>query len=201
MGKEVSLQYDLFTGELVDARSTKDKRRDKQHHQSYQTEMFSQRDLAQFGVRAKPQLPLSPKTRLELEAFDPRTDDEKEYDQMRAAEAQTYTYLGRQTLHLPSLTKRFPSGLRFPLVELEEQEMGFAVQITEKVNVVFWSTRDEEYDRLKSEFHLAGNEVYMIGDNELEILSIETKNLFRIFYSDMEMVENVEVILNCLDEV
>lgn len=46
------------------------KRRDK--------ELFSQRDLAQFGVTARPRMPISPNTRLELQAQDPRSSEQKE---------------------------------------------------------------------------------------------------------------------------
>ena len=52
--------------------------------------MFAQRELAQFGVKANPKLPLSPKTRLELAMEDPRTEEEIERDRMRAAQELTY---------------------------------------------------------------------------------------------------------------
>jgi len=51
--------------------------------------MFSQRDVAQFGVNAHPLLPLSPNTKLLLIPEDPRTDEEIERDIQRAAEEQT----------------------------------------------------------------------------------------------------------------
>ena len=192
MSKEVPLQYDLFTGELVDARSPKEKRRDKKLREPHQTEMFTQKDLAQFGVRAKPQLPLSPKTHLELAALDPRTEEEKEYDRMRAAEAQTYSYLDKKDALASQRTKLFLSGLRLPLTEVDDPELGFAIQLTENINVLFWSNPNEEYERLRSEMHLAGNEVYAIGDNQLEIGKSDQTDLFLITYSDMEMIENVE---------
>src|SRR5690348_9327928 len=107
MPTEIPFQYDLFTGGLVDARSTKEKRRDKQSNRPQQTEMFPQKELALFGVRAKPQLPLSPMTRLELAAQDPRTDEDKEHDRMRRAEAQTYSFLDKKASQEPSRTKRF----------------------------------------------------------------------------------------------
>ena len=40
--------------------------------------MFSQREMAQFGVRARPQIPISPKTRIELALQDLRTKEEQE---------------------------------------------------------------------------------------------------------------------------
>jgi hypothetical protein len=88
--KEISLQYDLFTRELVDNRTSSQRRADQGREQPQQTEMFSQRDLAQFGVRARPQMSLSPHTKLVLIAEDPRTPEEVERDRQRAAEALTY---------------------------------------------------------------------------------------------------------------
>ena len=71
------LQLDLFTGESVDNRSPKQKRLAKEQDKPQQAMMFSQRDMAQFGVEAHPKLPLSPKTRLELMIEDHRTEEEK----------------------------------------------------------------------------------------------------------------------------
>jgi hypothetical protein len=82
---EPPLQFDLFTGELVDNRSAKQKRSDKEKEEPQQAMMFSQRDMAQFGVEAHPKLPLSPKTRLELMVEDYRTEEEKATDIQRAA--------------------------------------------------------------------------------------------------------------------
>ena len=77
MSKEVHLQIDLFTQELVDTRTQKQKKHAVAQTKPQQTAMFSQRELAQFGVQANPKLPLSPKTRLELVMEDRRTEEEK----------------------------------------------------------------------------------------------------------------------------
>lgn len=90
MSKEIPLQRDMFTGELVDTRSRKQKKRDEQRRQLQQTELFSQREVAQFGVRANPKIPLSPKTRIELAAEDLRTEEEKAADERRAQKEKTY---------------------------------------------------------------------------------------------------------------
>ena len=74
---EPALQLDLFTGESVDNRSPKQKRLAREQDKPQQAMMFSQRDMAQFGVEARPKLPLSPKTRLELMIEDHRTEEEK----------------------------------------------------------------------------------------------------------------------------
>jgi len=51
--------------------------------------MFSQRELAQFGVRANPQMSLSEHTRLVLISEDPRTPEEIERDRERQAQSLT----------------------------------------------------------------------------------------------------------------
>jgi hypothetical protein len=68
---------DMFTGDLVDNRTSTQKRKAKEQEGPRQAEMFSQREMAQFGVRANPKLPISPKTRLELMIEDHRTEEEK----------------------------------------------------------------------------------------------------------------------------
>ena len=94
MSKEVPLQTDMFTRELVDTRNRKQKQRAQDAQQPRQTEMFSQREMAQFGVRANPKLPLSPKTRLELLIEDLRTEEEKERDFQREVEKRSYRLPG-----------------------------------------------------------------------------------------------------------
>lgn len=92
--KETYLQADLFTGELLDTRSAKQKKEAAQAAGPRQAEMFSQRDLAQFGVQAHPQIPLSPKTRLELAMQDMRTPEEKEQDVQREIQEHSYRLPG-----------------------------------------------------------------------------------------------------------
>ena len=94
MSKEVSLQTDMFSGELVDTRNRKQKKKAQKLEQPRQTEMFSQRELAQFGVRANPKLPISPKTRLELLVEDLRTEEEKERDFQQEVENLSYRLPG-----------------------------------------------------------------------------------------------------------
>lgn len=82
---ERALQYNLFTGELVDNRSAKQRRSDKEKERPQQTMMFSQRDMAQFGVDAHPKIPLSDHTTLGLLFEDHRTEEEKAADIQRQA--------------------------------------------------------------------------------------------------------------------
>src|SRR5690554_1682104 len=90
MGKEdAPLQMDMFSGELVDNRTRQQKRQDKALEQPRQIEMFSQREIAQFGVNPNPLMPLSPNTRLLLIPEDPRTEEEIEQDRQQEAEKRT----------------------------------------------------------------------------------------------------------------
>jgi hypothetical protein len=87
--KDIPLQHDLFTGERVDTRSAAQKRRDEQAALPQQQVMFPQREVAQFGVCAHPQMALAPGTKLVLVSEDPRTEEEKERDRQLAAQALT----------------------------------------------------------------------------------------------------------------
>ena len=89
MSSEIPLQADMFTDELVDARTPGQKLRDHKSELPQSVFMFRQRDIAQFGVTAHPLLPISPTTRLTLATEDPRTRDEIESDTQREAEKRT----------------------------------------------------------------------------------------------------------------
>ena len=90
MPKEVPLQANLFTGELVDTRTRKQKKQAAEKEKPKQAELFSQREMAQFGVNPRPQIPISPKTRIELALQDMRTQEEKEVAIQREAEKLNY---------------------------------------------------------------------------------------------------------------
>jgi hypothetical protein len=90
MTKEVPLQAELFTGDLVDTRTRRQKQRARDQQQPRQIEMFSQRELAQFGVRAHPKLPISPKTRIELAIEDRRTCQASEASRWKSFLSTTY---------------------------------------------------------------------------------------------------------------
>mgnify|MGYP000849220642 CR=1 FL=1 len=95
MDKEgIPLQFDMFSGELVDNRTTRQKKQDKERQQPKQIEMFASREIAQFGINPRPLLPLSPNTKLLLIPEDPRTDEEIEQDRQREAEKHTIRMFG-----------------------------------------------------------------------------------------------------------
>ena len=92
MSKEIDtpLQINMFTGELDDNRTRRQKKQAHERQQPKQTEMFSSREIAQFGVNAHPLMSFPSNTSLLLISEDPRTAEEKERDLQRAAEEQTY---------------------------------------------------------------------------------------------------------------
>lgn len=92
----------MFTNELDDNRTHQQKKRDLERTQPQQMEMFSQRDIAQFGVNPRPLLPLSPHTKLGLMFEDPRTDEEIERDRQREAERRTRPIFDAGRLEIPS---------------------------------------------------------------------------------------------------
>lgn len=90
MSKEgVPLQANFFNDNWEDNRSAKQRRQDRERDSLKQMEMFSQREVALFGVRANPVMDLHP-GRLELICEDPRTPEEREADLMREAQRLTY---------------------------------------------------------------------------------------------------------------
>lgn len=91
MSKEISLQMS-FGGELRDTRTRKQKRLTKQREGMQQAEMFSTREVAQWGVRRTPmrlKRPDGQPLRMKLEIEDPRTEEQKAADAQRAAQART----------------------------------------------------------------------------------------------------------------
>lgn len=90
----VPLQPDMFTGKLRDTRTRRQKEQAKQERGLQQTVMFSQRDMAQFGVRSRPLMDLHP-GRLALIMEDPRTPEEIAADIQREAERRTTPMFGK----------------------------------------------------------------------------------------------------------
>ena len=93
MTAEVPLQIDLFTSELKDTRTRKQKKAARQAEGYQQDELFPQRELAQFGVTAQPRMPAIARNGeplgMALMIEDPRSEEEKELDRQREAEALT----------------------------------------------------------------------------------------------------------------
>lgn len=95
MGKEgVPLQHDMFSGELVDTRSSAQKRKDRERTNPQQTQMFKTPEMVQIGkptnAAYREWLDQSTAPPLVLEVIETRTPEEVERDEQRAIEAQTY---------------------------------------------------------------------------------------------------------------
>jgi hypothetical protein len=84
-----AFQIDLFSGELVDTRAASQKRKDAERILPRQPFLFSQREIAQFGVNANPLLPIADTTRLVLGMVDSRTEEEKARDTDLEAQRRT----------------------------------------------------------------------------------------------------------------
>ena len=88
------LQRDLFTGQLVDNRSPHRKRLDAEQCRPQQMTLISLKETVQPGISARPWLKNLPRPKLELVREDIRTEEEKERDLMREAEALTGSLFG-----------------------------------------------------------------------------------------------------------
>src|SRR5690242_11080501 len=95
MSKEtLPLQYDLFSGELVDNRTEYQKRKDNERNSPRQLQMFATPDTVQFGVSARPWLKDAPQPQLVLEIQETRTPEEIERVLRRKAENETVPLFG-----------------------------------------------------------------------------------------------------------
>jgi hypothetical protein len=79
----------MFSDELVDTRTPKQKKRARARRLPQQEELFKPREVLQFGVTGRPGMPIPEDKHFRLEMQDPRTPEEKR-DLQRAAEELTY---------------------------------------------------------------------------------------------------------------
>lgn len=90
MPAEALHQFDMFTRELVDTRTDKQRQQDHERSLPQQTLMFPQSAIAQIGVTAHPKMRWEGATTLEplqLIQEDTRSDEEKAIEQLRAEQA------------------------------------------------------------------------------------------------------------------
>jgi len=95
MSKEgLPLQFDLFSGELVDTRSDAQKKKDRERTTPQQMQMFKTPETVQFGSKTKSAyrewLDQASAPPLVLEMIETRTPEEIERDAQREIEAQTH---------------------------------------------------------------------------------------------------------------
>jgi hypothetical protein len=121
MSIEVPLQQDMFTGGLVDNRSRAQKREARLRQLPQQPLLFRQRDVAQFGVKPKPLISLSPHTQLALDQEDPRTAEQKERDLLASAQAQTFE-LPKPRAGRPCTVGKTPQGVQLRLPQIKRPE-------------------------------------------------------------------------------
>lgn len=110
MSKEgLPLQFDLFSGELVDTRSDTQKKKDRERTTPQQMQMFKTPEMVQFGSRTKSVyrdwLDNSTAPPLVLQMIETRTPEEIERDLMREAEK----------LMTPMFTEEPPAEVEEPL--------------------------------------------------------------------------------------
>jgi hypothetical protein len=86
---EAPLQIDLFTGELVDTRTAAQRHMDAERQRPAQMSLFSAAEHVELSLPARPWLDELPAPLLELIILDTRTEEEKERDQLRAAQKLT----------------------------------------------------------------------------------------------------------------
>lgn len=91
--EEIPLQHDMFSCELIDNRTTSQKKKDRERIAPQQLQMFSTPDIVQFGVRRnsvyKEWLEQVTIPMLELVIQDVRTAEEIDRDLIREAEERT----------------------------------------------------------------------------------------------------------------
>lgn len=195
-----SLQYN-FEGELVDNRSKSQRKRDRERTKPRQAEMFPQREMAQFGVKPNPKLPISPKTSLELAMEDLKTEEEIEQERMKAAQELTYSLFDDQKIIEESPaegasrnTIAFPSGITLPLVSPEDAGREPCIRLFSELLMVLWSTPDQAFERLELMDWHRGYKGRRVGEWQLEVRGRDLPGFFLVTYSDMGMIENVEWI-------
>jgi hypothetical protein len=103
MSKEgLPLQFDLFSGELVDTRSDYQKKKDRERTAPQQIQMFKTTEMVQFGAKPKSAyrewLDQATAPPLMLEMQETRTPEEIELDRLREAQRQMQPLFGGEDI-------------------------------------------------------------------------------------------------------
>jgi len=75
-------------------------------------QMFSQREVAQFGVKGRPQISLTPTSQLVLEIQDPRSKEEKEQDKTETSKRTTMPMFAEDEVDTSPLLQKRTSLLK-----------------------------------------------------------------------------------------
>lgn len=198
---ENALQIDMFTGERVDTRTKTQKQRDRERNKPQQVAMFNTQQVIEQGRSRFTYGPMLNRRgeRLELSLMiqDPRTEEEIEADRMKAAERQTVPLFSTQkeVEARSGLEPRFtfPSGLSFPLIEVETEENNRAVRLEDGVELLLYTTRKEAYERARDSHHrLLNYRTQERGSDQLEIWLPDESGYYLITYcSSKEMIDDI----------
>jgi len=101
MSKEAaSLQFDMFSGDLVDTRTASQKKKDKERTNPQQIQLFKAAEVVQFGVATKSAyrewLDQATAPPLVLQMIETRTPEEIERDLLREAQKQMNPLFGEE---------------------------------------------------------------------------------------------------------
>ncbi|MBE7512753.1 MAG: hypothetical protein HS103_08045 [Anaerolineales bacterium] len=103
------LQFDMFSGELVDARTGHQKKKDRERDTPQQTMMFKTQEVVQFGGKKnsayREWLDQATAPPLILESQDTRTPEEIEQDFLREAQKHTISLFEDTLMETPEVEK------------------------------------------------------------------------------------------------
>ncbi len=130
MSKEnLLLQYDMFSGELIDTRSESQKKKDKDHSAPQQAQMFKTSEIVQTGGKTKSSyrdwLDVATAPPLVLQIIDTRTTEEIERDLMHEAEQLTASMFDEETPAIvedQSLAPESPLSVPQPVVVFDSTQ-------------------------------------------------------------------------------
>lgn len=135
MSAESPKQYDMFSGELVDNRTSRQRRADRQRDDWQQLSMFKLSETYQPGVTPRPWLNEMPRGTLMLEREDHRTPEEIETDLLREAQKLTVPMF-EPSPELPEPTAEISPAAPIPIEGLRAQMRRAAVRVRRRVHAV-----------------------------------------------------------------
>lgn len=145
MFSEIPLQYDLFTGGLVDTRTAAQKQRERERARPAQLSMFSTHQQVELATPVRPWLNTYPQPPMQLEIQDVRTEEEKYRDLMREAEKLTKPMFGEALTLEPVSSPTTQMETSLPLVQLSRVDLlRFRPDLEEKICAL----SDDELDWL-----------------------------------------------------
>lgn len=168
MNIEAPLQFDLFSGELVDNRSDYQRRLDREREKPQQMLMFKTPEIVQFGGQShsayREWLDEATPPSLSLEREDVRTDEERERDLMRDAEQRT-----RPLFAAPPDTPPTEVIGENPLISTEPVEYRIALFHLGKAELI--DSRADLKDQIEQ-----------LKETDIEAIALEAEEALRAVY-------------------